>query len=162
MSMQQKQHNYRFVFKIVVIGPNEYLNDKVLRLISHSNIMVDGIGVHIGRVTSESVKISYWNPHQNAIEVLVGLSYQGAKGALIVSPKEDTEAAVRYRTEIKKKCGNIPTSILLIDKNKTFEAIRKITDLMIRELVVRIRKSLRKKSKSGMHFDLKLSYNENS
>jgi hypothetical protein len=140
LSIQQKHHGYRFLFKIAVTGPDDYLNDKVLRLISYDNIMVDGIGIHVGRVSSEPVKISYWHPHQNAFEVLVGLSYQGAKGVLIVSSKEDIETAVRYRVEIKKKCGNIPTSILLIDKNKPFDAIRKMANLMIRELVVRIRK----------------------
>jgi hypothetical protein len=140
LSMQQKQRDYRFLFKIAVTGPDDYLNDKVLRLISYGRIMVDGIGIHVGRVPSEPVKVSYWHPHQNAFGVLVGLSYQGAKGVLIVSSKEDIETAVRYRVEIKKKCGNIPTSIFLIDKNKSFGAIRKIANLMIRELVVRIRK----------------------
>ena len=140
LRMQKKQHGYRFLFKIAVTGPDDYLNDKVLRLLSYGNIMVDGIGIHVGHVPSEPIKISYWHPHQNAFEVLVGLSYQGAKGVLIVSPKEDTAAAMRYRAEIKKKCGNIPTSILLIDKNKTFDAMHKMTNLMIRELVARIRR----------------------
>lgn len=138
--MRQKQYGYRFIFKIAVTGPDDYLNDKVLRLISYGNIMVDGIGIHVGRVPSKSVKISYWHPHKDAFKILVQKSYQGAKGALIVSSKEDIEAAVQYRAEIKKKSSNIPTSLLIIDKNKTSEAIRKMANLMVRELVVRIRK----------------------
>jgi len=142
LSVKQKHRDYRFIFKIAVIGPDDYLNDKILRLISYDNIMVDGIGVHVGRVASESVKISYWHPHKNAFQILVQKSYQGAKGVLIVASKskEDKEAAVRYRTEIKKKCGNIPTSILIIDRNKASTAISTMAHLMVRELVARIRK----------------------
>jgi hypothetical protein len=102
--------------------------------------MVDGIGVHVGRVPSESVRITYWNPQKDAFKILISLSYQGAKGALIVSSKEDKESAVKYRTEIKKKRGNIPTSLLIIDKNKTSAAIGNMANLMVRELVARIRK----------------------
>ncbi len=104
--------------------------------------MVDGIGIHVGRVTTEPVKITYWHPHKDAFQILVQKSYQGAKGALIVSSKskEDKEAAVRYRAEIKKKCGNIPTSILIIDENKTSGAISNMANLMVRELVARIRR----------------------
>ncbi|MHA2062671.1 MAG: hypothetical protein ACW963_10330 [Candidatus Sifarchaeia archaeon] len=142
MSMQSKQQGYRFLFKIVVTGPDDYLNDKVLRLISYSNVMVDGIGVHVGGVPSESVSITYWNPQKNAFKILISLSYKGAKGALIVSYKEDKESAVRYRTEIKKKCGNIPTSLLIINKNKTSAAISNMANLMVRELVARIRKRM--------------------
>ncbi|MFX1466783.1 MAG: hypothetical protein ACFFA5_09955 [Promethearchaeota archaeon] len=142
--MQQKPYDYRFLFKIAVIGPDDYLNDKILRLISYDNIMVDGIGVHVGHVASEPVKISYWHPHKNAFQILVQKSYQGAKGALIVSSKskEDKEAAVRYRTEIKKKCGNIPTSLLIIDRNKASTEISNMAHLMVRELVARIRKRI--------------------
>ncbi len=104
--------------------------------------MVDGIGVHVGRVASEQVKVSYWHPHKSAFQILVQKSYQGAKGALIVASKskEDKEAAMRYRTEIKKKCGNIPTSLLIIDRNKASTAISNMAHLMVRELVARIRK----------------------
>ena len=114
--MQQKQRDYRFLFKIVVTGPDDYLNDKVLRLISYSKVMVDGIGVHVGGVPSKSVRTTYWSPQKDAFKILISLSYQGAKGALIVSSKENKESAVRYRTEIKERCGNIPTSLLIIDK----------------------------------------------
>jgi hypothetical protein len=140
--VQQKQRDYRFLYKIAVTGPNDYLNDKILRLISYDNIMVDGIGVHVGRVASEQAKVSYWHPHKSAFQILVQKSYQGAKGALIVASKskEDKEAAMRYRTEIKKKCGNIPTSLLIIDRNKASTAISNMAHLMVHELVARIRK----------------------
>jgi hypothetical protein len=123
-----------------VVGPNDFLKDQVLHLISGGNIGIDGLQIHVGDADhTERIRISYWLPHQEAYQVLVSLSYRGAHGALIVLPEVDSEALEYFKIEILKHCGDIPVSHLLITKTMTPEEIRKIADLKVHELAVKVR-----------------------
>ncbi len=128
-----------------MVGPNDFLKDQVLHLISGGNIGVDGLRIHVGDAENiDRIKLSYWLPHKDAYKVLVSLSYRGAHGALIVLSQEDIETLPHYREEIKDRCGGIPTSHLLITKTMTPEEINKIADLKMHELSVKIRERISK------------------
>jgi hypothetical protein len=135
-----KKREYDYIFKIAVTGPNDFLKDQVLHLISGGNIGVDGLRIHVGdTVSTERIRLSYWLPHQDAYKVLVSLSYRGVHGALIVLSEDDVATLSQYRAEVKKKCGKIPTSYLLIGKKMKPEEIRKMADIKMHELAVKIR-----------------------
>ena len=135
-----KKRAYDFIFKIAVVGPNDFLKDQILHLISGGNIGVDGLRIHVGDADqTERIKLSYWLPHKDAYQVLVTLSYRGAHGALIVLDQDNIEALTQYRAEVRKKCGKIPVSHLLIGKNMKPKEIRKMADIKMHELAVKIR-----------------------
>lgn len=138
-----KQRAYDFIFKIAVVGPNDFLKDQVLHLVSGGNIGIDGLRIHVGDADHiDRIKLSYWLPHKDAYRVLVSLSYRGAQGALIVLGQDENEALTQYRSEIRKNCGEIPVSHLLIGKNMKSEEIRKMADIKMHELALKIRERI--------------------
>jgi hypothetical protein len=135
-----KKRAYDYIFKIAVTGPNDFLKDQVLHLISGGNIGVDGLRIHVGDTDqTKRIRFSYWLPHKDAYRVLISLSYRGAHGALIVLGQDDIEFLTQYQEEIRKQCGKIPTSHLLIGKKMKPEEIRKMADIKMHELAVKIR-----------------------
>jgi hypothetical protein len=143
LSHSRKQRAYDFIFKIAVVGPNDFLKDKVLHLVSGGNIGIDGLRIHIGDHDQlDRIKLSYWLPHKDAYQVLVSLSYKGAHGALIVLSEDDVQELSQYRTEVKKQCGEIPVSHLLVGKNMKTEEIHKMADIKMHELAVKIRERI--------------------
>lgn len=139
----KKQRAYDFIFKIAVVGPNDFLKDQVLHLVSGGNVGIDGLRIHVGDADhTDRIKLSYWLPHQDAYKVLVSLSYRGAHGALIVLSEDDIETLSQYRDEVKWECGEIPTSHLLIGKNMKSEEIHKMADIKMNELAVKIRERI--------------------
>jgi hypothetical protein len=143
LSQKRKKREYDFIFKIAVIGPNDYLKDQVLHLVSGGNVGIDGLRIHVSDSEQlDRIKLSYWLPHKDAYQVLVSLSYQGAHGALIVLSEDEIPTLGHYRAELKKNCGEIPTTHLLIGKNMTPEEIYKMADIKMHELAVKIRERI--------------------
>ncbi|MFX1518592.1 MAG: hypothetical protein ACFFCD_01520 [Promethearchaeota archaeon] len=135
-----RKRAYDYIFKIAVVGPNDFLKDQVLHLISGGNIGVDGLRIHVGDADHiERIKLSYWLPHKDAFQVLVSLSYKGAHGALIVLDQDNIEVLTHYRAEVRKKCGKIPVLHLFIGKNTKPEEIHKMAEIKMHELAVKIR-----------------------
>jgi len=143
LSRKRKQRAYDFIFKIAVVGPNDFLKDHVLHLVSGGNVGIDGLRIHVGDCDQlDRIKLSYWLPHKDAYKVLVSLSYKGAHGALIVLSEDDVQKLSHYRVEVKKQCGEIPVSHLLIGKNMKTEEIHKMADIKMHELAVKIRERI--------------------
>ena len=143
LSHKEKKRPYDFIFKIAVIGPNDYLKDKVLHLVSGGNVGIDGLRIHVGEHDQlDRIKLSYWLPHKDAYQVLVSLSYQGAHGALIVLSEEEIQTLGHYRAEVKKNCGEIPTTHLLVGKNMKTKEIHKMADIKMHELAAKIRERI--------------------
>jgi len=143
LSRKRKQRAYDFIFKIAVVGPNDFLKDHVLHLVSGGNVGIDGLRIHVGDCDQlDRIKLSYWLPHKDAYKVLVSLSYKGAHGALIVLSEDDVQKLSQYRVEVKKQCGEIPVSHLLIGKNMKTEEIHKMADIKMHELAVKIRERI--------------------
>jgi hypothetical protein len=143
LSRKRKQRAYDFIFKIAVVGPNDLLKDQVLHLVSGGNVGIDGLRIHVGDADHiDRIKLSYWLPHKDAYQVLVSLSYKGAHGALIVLSQDDIETLSQYRADIKKECGEVPVSHLLIGKNMKPEEIHKMAEIKMHELTARIRERI--------------------
>jgi len=143
LSRKRKQRAYDFIFKIAVVGPNDFLKDQVLHLVSGGNVGIDGLRIHVGDCDQlDRIKLSYWLPHQDAYQVLVSLSYKGAHGALIVLSEDDIGKLSQFRADIKKECGEIPESHLLIGKNMKPEEIHKMADIKMHELAAKIRERI--------------------
>jgi len=146
LSRKRKQRAYDFIFKIAVVGPNDFLKDQVLHLVSGGNVGIDGLRIHVGDCDQvDRIKLSYWLPHKDAYQVLVSLSYKGAHGALIVLSEDDIDTLSQYRAEVKTQCGEIPVSYLLIGKNMKSEEIRKMADIKMHELAAKIRERVPEK-----------------
>jgi hypothetical protein len=143
LSRKRKQRAYDFIFKIAVVGPNDYLKDQVLHLVSGGNVGIDGLRIHVGDHDQlDRIKLSYWLPHQDAYKVLVSLALKGAHGALIVLGEDDIKTLAQYRADVNKKCGEIPTTHLLIGKSMQPEEIYKMADIKMNELAVKIRERI--------------------
>ncbi len=143
MSHISKRRAYDFIFKIAVVGPNDFLKDQVLHLVSGGNVGIDGLRIHVGDADhTDRIKLSYWLPHQDAYKVLVSLALRGAHGALIVLCEDNIETLAQFRAEVNKKCGKIPTTHLLIGKSMKPEEIHKMADIKMNELAVKIRERI--------------------
>lgn len=130
----------RYLFKIVVIGPDDSLLGQVLHAFSEEVIEVDGIRISAaGHKTDDSdVKALIMSPAYSALDLMLSLSFKGAAGAIIVLPEPDEETECMYRSEVKINAGDLPARVLTVGSALTDEKRKEIVRLlndMLEEMV---------------------------
>ena len=131
----------RYLFKITMVGPEDKLLEKVLSVINENVVAVDGIRIGATHLETENsdVKALFMSPKHSALDILLSLTYKGAKGVMIVLKEHDPEIETMYRNEIRENLGQgIPTRVIAVGtKIEEFKKaeIRNTLDEMIEEML---------------------------
>ncbi|NHJ14586.1 MAG: hypothetical protein EAX95_12980 [Candidatus Thorarchaeota archaeon] len=131
----------RYLFKITVVGPEDRLLERVLSVINEHVVAVDGIRIGATQMEIEDsdVRTLFMSPRHSALDILLSLTYKGAKAVMIVLRESDPEIETMYRNEIRKNLGQgTPTRVITvndeIDNFKKAE-IRSILDDLVEEIL---------------------------
>jgi len=131
----------RYLFKITMVGPEDRLLEKVLSVINENVVAVDGIRIGATHLETEDsdVRTLFMSPKHSALDILLSLTYKGAKAVMIVLKEPDHEIETMYRNEIRENLGQgIPTRVITvtaeIDDFKRAE-IKTTLDDMIEEML---------------------------
>jgi hypothetical protein len=115
----------KYLFKVTVVGPDDSLLDEVLRVINENVVSIDGIRIGSTEIEAEGtdVRAVTMSPKHTALDVLLTVTFTGAKGALIIMKEPDPEIESIYRKEISEKLGSeIPTRIVFVgDKIEDYQ-----------------------------------------
>lgn len=131
----------RYLFKITMVGPEDRLLEKVLSVINENVVAVDGIRIGSTQLETENtdVKTLFMSPKHSALDILLSLTYKGAKAVFIVLKESDPEIETMYRNEIRENLGQgVPTRVITvsteIDEFKITE-IKTALDDIIEEML---------------------------
>jgi hypothetical protein len=128
----KKPEKARYLFKITVIGPDDFLLREVLHALSEKVIEVDGIHVtSAGHKTDKSdVKALIMSPAYSALDLMLSLTFKGAGGVIIVLRETDEETECMYQSEAKLNAGDVPTRTLIVGPALTDEKRKEIIRLL--------------------------------
>ncbi len=107
----------KYLFKVTVVGPDDSILDDVLRVINENVVTIDGIRIGNTEIEAEGtdVRAVTMSPKHTALDVLLTVTFTGAKGVLIIMKEPDPEIESIYRNEIREKLGDdIPTRIVFV------------------------------------------------
>ena len=107
----------RYLFKITMVGPEDRLLEKVLSVINENVVAVDGIRIGATHLETEDsdVRTLFMSPKHSALDILLSLTYKGAKAVMIVLKEPDQEIETMYRNEIRENLGQgIPTRVITV------------------------------------------------
>ncbi|MHA1798523.1 MAG: hypothetical protein ACTSVY_08755 [Candidatus Helarchaeota archaeon] len=137
-----------YIFNVVVIGPNDKLNEKFIQLNDVKTANVDGVFFHTGRVENIA-NINFWQPHYNAeSKKLVDLTFQTANAVIIVMPKKNKKIEEKFRRKILKSHKDILVTTFIMKKNADLaaearELFKKLTfNMMMRAEALKQKKTL--------------------
>ncbi|MHA2067388.1 MAG: hypothetical protein ACXABY_23715 [Candidatus Thorarchaeota archaeon] len=108
----------RYLFKVTVVGPVDRLLEQVLGVFNEQVVAVDGIRIGATKLEREDsdVRTLFMSPKHSALDILLSLTYKGAKGVIIVFKDADPELETMYRNEIRENLGEgIPTRVICVD-----------------------------------------------
>ncbi len=107
----------RYLFKITVVGPEDKLLERVLAVFNEQVVAVDGIRIGATKLelADSDVRTLFMSPEHAALDILLSLTYKGAKGVIIVLREADPQIETVYRNEIRNNVGEgIPTRVICI------------------------------------------------
>ncbi len=107
----------RFLFKITVVGPEDMLLERVLAVFNEQIVAVDGIRIGATKLelADSDVRTLFMSPEHAALDILLSLTYKGAKGVIIVLREADPQIETVYRNEIRNNLGEgTPTRVICI------------------------------------------------
>ncbi len=140
--MSDEDAKARYLFKITVVGPEDKLIERFMRIFHKPVFSIDGIQISSAGIETEDtdVKTVFMSPRHSALDLLFSMTYKGASGAIIILPKPDPKAEAKYRNEIRKNLGDkTPTRVIIgpISKKKNKELINILEDLITEILSTR-------------------------
>ncbi|MFX0108646.1 MAG: hypothetical protein ACFE7R_10200 [Candidatus Hodarchaeota archaeon] len=109
----------RYLFKLTVVGPEDPLLESFLVVINEQVVSVDGIRIGATNVELDDSRVStlFMSPKHAALDILLSLTYKGAKGVIIVLREADPELETVYRNEIRANLGEgVPTRVCILPK----------------------------------------------
>ncbi|TFG14831.1 hypothetical protein EU537_02515 [Candidatus Thorarchaeota archaeon] len=112
-----KKRRAKYLFKVTVVGPDDSLLDEVLRVLNENVVSIDGIRIGSTEIEAEGtdVRAVTMSPKHTALDVLLTVTFTGAKGVLIIMKEPDPEIESIYRNEVREKLGaGIPTRIVFV------------------------------------------------
>jgi len=130
----------RYLFKITVIGPDDFLLKEVLHAFSEKVVEVDGISISAaGHKTGNSdVEALIMSPAYSALDVMLSLTFKGASGVIVALREPDELTELAYRNKAKSNAGDVPTRALSVGPGLTDEKRKEIVRLlneMLEEIV---------------------------
>lgn len=138
-----KSHRPQFLFKVTVVGPEDKLLEEVLCAFDETVIAIDGIRIGSTEIEVDDTDVEtvLMSPKHSALDLLLSLSFTGAKAAIIVVRDHDPEIETVYRNKIREQIGgDIPCRVVEIgrevDDQKKAELTQTLEDL-IEELLSR-------------------------
>ncbi|MFQ5832311.1 MAG: hypothetical protein ACE5H4_06400 [Candidatus Thorarchaeota archaeon] len=127
----------RYLFKITVVGPEDVLLGRVLAVFNQQVVAVDGIRIGATKLelADSDVRTLFMSPEHAALDILLSLTYKGAKGVIIVLREADPQIETVYRNEIRNNLGEgTPTRVICLgnslDKFKKTEVNNVLDDLL--------------------------------
>ncbi|MFX0045606.1 MAG: hypothetical protein ACFE8Z_07135 [Candidatus Hermodarchaeota archaeon] len=127
----------RYLFKITVVGPEDPLLERVLAVFNEQVVAVDGIRIGATKfeLADSDVGTLFMSPEHAALDVLLSLTFKGAKGVIIVLREPDPQLETVYRNDIRDNLGEgIPTRVICLgddlDEFKRTEILSVLDDLL--------------------------------
>ncbi|MHA2380061.1 MAG: hypothetical protein ACXADS_12375 [Candidatus Thorarchaeota archaeon] len=139
----KKEHKEksRYLFKITVVGPDDTLLERVLGVFNEQVVAVDGIRIGATKfeLGDSDVRTLFMSPEHAALDILLSLTFKGAKGVIIVLREMDPQIETVYRNEIRNNLGEgIPTRVISLgaemDEFKRTE-IHSVLDDLLQEIL---------------------------
>jgi len=138
---KEPKEKSRYLFKITVVGPEDPLLERVLAVFNEQVVAVDGIRIGATKfeLADSDVGTLFMSPEHAALDVLLSLTFKGAKGVIIVLRELDPQIETVYRNEIRNNLGEgIPTRVIRLgadmDEFKRTE-IQSVLDDLLREIL---------------------------
>ncbi|MFX1416855.1 MAG: hypothetical protein ACFFC0_08580 [Promethearchaeota archaeon] len=138
---EKPKEKSRYLFKITVVGPEDPLLERVLAVFNEQVVAVDGIRIGATKfeLADSDVGTLFMSPEHAALDILLSLTFKGAKGVIIVLREHDPQIETVYRNEIRKNLGEgIPTRVISVsgdlDEFKRTE-IQSVLDDLLREIL---------------------------
>jgi hypothetical protein len=138
---KEPKEKSRYLFKITVVGPEDPLLERVLAVFNEQVVAVDGIRIGATKfeLADSDVGTLFMSPEHAALDVLLSLTFKGAKGVIIVLREPDPQLETVYRNEIRNNLGEgIPTRVICLgadlDEFKRTE-IQSVLDDLLREIL---------------------------
>ncbi len=133
--MSKKKKKY--LFKITVDGPNDSLNQDVLKIITQSYVQIHGLGIYetTKETDNERINTVIMSPKHDAMHFMLSLSYKRSSGALIVLENKHKDKEQNYRERVIKNAGDIPTRIIHIPDGIDHEELKKLIGKYLDELI---------------------------
>ncbi|MHA2141118.1 MAG: hypothetical protein ACXADC_03845 [Candidatus Thorarchaeota archaeon] len=145
---QKKKHKEtdaqksRYLFKVTVVGPDDRILEQFLNVFNEQVVAVDGIRIGSTKLEREDsdVRTLFMSPKHSALDILLSLTYKGAKGVIIVLKDADPELETMYRNEIRENLGEgIPTRVICVSSSiEEFKRneIHNLLDELMEEILV--------------------------
>ncbi len=127
----------KYLFKITVDGPNDALNQDVLKIITQSYVQIHGLGIYetTKETDNEQINTVIMSPKHDAMHFILSLSYKRSSGALIVLEEKYKDRVHEYEERVVKNAGEIPTRIIVIPKETNSEELKKLVEKYLDELI---------------------------
>ena len=138
---KEPKEKSRYHFKITVVGPEDPLLERVLAVFDEQVVAIDGIRIGATKLelADSDVGTLFMSPEHAALDILLSLTFKGAKGVIIVLRELDPQIETVYRNEIRSNLGEgIPTRVICLgdelDEFKRTE-IQSVLDDLLREIL---------------------------
>ncbi len=140
-SKKEPKKKSRYHFKITVVGPEDPLLERVLAVFDEQVVAIDGIRIGATKLelADSNVGTLFMSPEHAALDILLSLTFKGAKGVIIVLRDPDPQLETVYRNDIRDNLGEgIPTRVICLgddlDEFKRTE-IQSVLDDLLREIL---------------------------